>query len=395
MKITDLVGHLRRNRRGPRIARMIQKEFSLRENMLIEGARIEHPEDMMFTDGSKGARAAIDAMIHAVEDHGAITVKWDGKPALIFGRDDQGRFIMTDKSGFTAKGYNGLATSPKQLASILAGRGEGRENLIQMLVGLWPLFQRAVPENFRGFVQGDLLYSDTPPDVNGEYVFTPNTVTYKISTKSPMGHKIAASKAAIAVHTFYPGIGADAVPLESLRGLRSVGPLLIMPSTLEQTKPIVIKQRDLEKAIGVLDQYHAEIDELLNPVTLRTNKITDFPNHLKRFINLRVRERNLKNLAKGFESYLQTANLTPSKAANLKAHVDNNKIGLQASMQLFGSMSDIKHSMINQLDASAKHIQSEINGVPGGEGYVVDTPHGKIKLVKRTNFSASNFERNQ
>jgi hypothetical protein len=39
-------------------------------------------------------------------------VKWDGVPALVFGRKpDTGEFVLTDDSGFSAAGYDGLFTS--------------------------------------------------------------------------------------------------------------------------------------------------------------------------------------------------------------------------------------------------------------------------------------------
>lgn len=398
MKIIDLIGRPRRNKRGPRIARMIQKEFSLRphvnESILLEGARIEHPEDMIFTGGSKGARDALDAMTHATQDHDAITIKWDGKPAIIFGRDAEGRFILTDKSGFTAKGYNGLVTSPKAMALMFHSRGAGREELVDMMVDLWPLLEHAVPKNFKGFVQGDLLYASTPAEKNGEFVFTPNTVTYKVDARSPLGQKIAGSRAAVALHSYYANPGAPRQALDSLRGLKAVGPVLMLTANLESTKPILLKDTDVQKANDIISQFGSQIDALLDPGHLRSNKITDLPEHLKRFINLRVRERNLKNLVKGFNDYLNTANLTPSKAKNLHDWITTHKIGMQAAMQLFSVLSNIKHKMVDQLDKTTGHIRAEIAGQPGGEGYVVDTPMGVIKLVKRTNFSATNFARN-
>ena len=47
------------------------------------------------------------------------TIKWDGKPAVIFGRNERGEFILTDKSGFLAKGYDGMAKSPQDIERIM------------------------------------------------------------------------------------------------------------------------------------------------------------------------------------------------------------------------------------------------------------------------------------
>ena len=78
-------------------------------------ARIPHIEDLVFDRGTRGVEEAMSIMNHAAEDtRKHTTVKWDGKPAIIWGRDENGQFVLTDKSGFGAKGYAGRATSMQQ-----------------------------------------------------------------------------------------------------------------------------------------------------------------------------------------------------------------------------------------------------------------------------------------
>jgi hypothetical protein len=88
------------------------------------------------------------------------SVKWDGKPAVIFGRKPEtGEFVLTDGSGFEAKGYDGLATSPRMMAQIQSTRSKVNvTELVQLYATLWPQLEAAVPTNFRGYVKGDLLY---------------------------------------------------------------------------------------------------------------------------------------------------------------------------------------------------------------------------------------------
>jgi hypothetical protein len=149
---------------------------------LKEGARIEHPEDLVFDLGSKGIKQALDGIKRSAEEPAKTnTIKWDGKPAVVFGRDDSGQFILTDKGGFVAQGYNGLATSAKDMARVFSNRKGDYGPLIQLYGKLFPLLDRTIPQHFRGFVQADLLYSSTPPVENGAYVFTPNQVTYRVS----------------------------------------------------------------------------------------------------------------------------------------------------------------------------------------------------------------------
>jgi hypothetical protein len=155
----------------------------------VSGGRakgIEHLEDYVFRNGSAGIKKALDIVKQTAEDTGkTTTVKWDGKPALIFGRDPNGTFVLTDVSGFTARGYEGLFTSPQQVGRHLAQRdaaaeGLGKpatrvETLLPIYQQLWPMLDAAVPKNFRGYVQGDLLYTQRPPEQAGNFVFTPNT----------------------------------------------------------------------------------------------------------------------------------------------------------------------------------------------------------------------------
>ena len=86
-------------------------KFNEFNNILREGARIDHAEDIIFWEGSRGAKRVIDSIIGLTKDTKALTIKWDGSPAVIFGRDEKGDFVFTDKSGFVAKGYDGKAKS--------------------------------------------------------------------------------------------------------------------------------------------------------------------------------------------------------------------------------------------------------------------------------------------
>ena len=77
---------------------------------------IEHLEDLVFRKGTRGAQEALAIVQAASEKPSTTTVKWDGKPAVIFGRKPAtGEFVLTDGAGFEARGYDGLATSPEKI----------------------------------------------------------------------------------------------------------------------------------------------------------------------------------------------------------------------------------------------------------------------------------------
>ena len=175
------------------------------ETTLMEAdARIEHLEDLVFERGTRGVKEALAIIQHAADDTSSTTtVKWDGKPAIIWGRKPTGEFVLTDKSGFLAKGYDGLATSPDMLARIMNMRSGERGELIAIYAKLWPMLEAATPKNFKGYIQGDLLYVNTPPEVAGAYVFKPNFIEYKIPAASKLGEEIGKSEIGIAAHTKY------------------------------------------------------------------------------------------------------------------------------------------------------------------------------------------------
>ena len=124
-----------------------------KKSMLSEAkARIDHPEDLVFEEGSSGAQRALDAMKHAAVDPTVNSVKWDGTPAIIFGRDENG-FIMTDKAGFGAKKYDGMARSAKMFRDMIYNRkpdDQGRLEYSTQIASLYPMLEKIVPAKFRG-----------------------------------------------------------------------------------------------------------------------------------------------------------------------------------------------------------------------------------------------------
>jgi hypothetical protein len=345
------------------------------------GARIEHIEDLVFERGTRGVREALDIIQHAAEDtRRYTTVKWDGKPAIIWGRKPTGEFVLTDNSGFGAKGYDGMATSPEMIARIQGQRGGERGELIGIYTKLFPMLRAATPENFRGFVQGDLLYTETPPEVAGAYVFKPNFVEYKIPAASKLGERIGNSEVGIAAHTRYREQGGDPQPLHQLN-IDSVPGLLIVEPTVKDIKNVTLDNKLIKQLKQVVNQNAAAIDGLFNPAELRSAQLSDLPQLCKRYINSRI-DTNYDNLLTGFGTWLQ-ANVTPRKYNNIVEYLQSprsNTDGIVAAFTAFLLLHDIKTDMLEQLDRQQ----------PGQEGWVLATPAGRAKLVNRFGFSAGN-----
>ena len=343
--------------------------------------RIEHLEDLVFEKGSKGIEEALAIIAQAAENTGkTVTVKWDGKPAVIFGRKPNGDFVLTDKSGFTAKGYDGLATSPDMMAQIQRQRGGERTELIEIYRKLFPLLRAATPENFRGYVLGDLLYTETPPEVAGAYVFQPNFFEYKIPAASELGQQIGNSEVGIAIHTRYKEPGAAAEAIGSTK-LDTVPGLLLIEPTVKDIKNIVPNTKMVKQLKQLARIKGPAINGLFNPAELRAAGITDLPQLCKRYINSRINT-NYENLLPGFGEWLRT-NVTPRKFANIVEYLQSprsNMDGITAAFTAFLGLHDLKSDLLSQLDRQQ----------PGQEGWVLATDAGRAKLVNRFGFSAGN-----
>lgn len=363
---------------------------------------IEHLEDLVFRKGTTGIKEAL-AIVKAVsEDAKTTTVKWDGKPAIIFGRDDIGTFILTDVAGFTAKGYNGLFASPKQLANQMAQRDATAKSkgnlanrvaeLVPVYSQLWPLLEAAVPKNFRGYIHGDLLYTSKPELVSGNYVFMPNTIEYRIPANSDVGKRIGASEVGVAVHTYYPEPGApkQALTPQQMMSLKRVpGLLLIEPVTAKE--PVRAEKAEVTQLKELIRNYGSAIDGLFNPQELRALEITDLPKLCVDYINSIVGDDTVSNfnpntLLPNFGAYLQKK-VSPRKYSNIVEYLQSprsNSDGVAAAFSAFILLHNIKEDLQNKLDL--QH--------PGQEGWVFSTPAGVAKAVNRFKFSRDNRRQN-
>ena len=369
------------------LARLRDRIVNQGMQVIVEAAspRIEHLEDLVFEKGSRGIQEAIAIIEHAAENTAkTTTVKWDGKPAIIFGRNESGEFVLTDKSGFTAKGYQGRATSVAQLANIMNQRGSGRGELIAIYEKLFPLLRAATPENFKGYVQGDLLYTQAPLEISGNYEFKPNVVEYRIPVDSKLGQLIAGTEVGVAIHTRYKTADSNPEAIGNLK-LNSVPGLLLIEPSVKDIQNVKPESQQVKQLKQLVRAKGPAIDGLFNPAELRAAGITDLPQLCKRYINSRINT-NYENLLPDFGAWLQN-NTTPRKFNNIVEYLQSprsNMDGIASAFTAFLGLHDLKMDMLKQLDLQQ----------PGQEGWVLATPAGRAKLVNRFGFSAANRAQN-
>ena len=391
MNINDIVGSKKRRPRSSRGFRTIQKDlYTPNLQKLSEdagGARIQHVEDLILWDASQGAKKAI-ATLHQVEQQpNTVTIKWDGSPAVIFGRNEKGEFILTDKSGFSAKGYDGKVTSADALSSMLMNRGTAaadvnRKEFAGKMANIWPKVEECVPADFRGYVMGDLLWLDKPEVKDNKYTFTPNTTTYAVKVDSEVGKKIASSEVGVVVHM---AIGLDGEKSKVDMTQFQAGATFIMPPVMVSKAPGVDIPA-IDELENYLNKNSQAIDKLFAvPPEL---KMADFGKILYAYINNSVKAANLDNLGSTFQAYVEGSKLSAPKKQRLMEYINSNIDGFNATFNFIKGIMKVKDQVIRALDAQDADVESYTAGQRGGEGYVVDKD---VKLVNRAGFTAANM----
>ena len=168
---------------------------------------LEHLEDEILNKGLKGATASIKLL----EELGQmlsgdtfkpvnITVKWDGAPAVFFGKDPaDGQFFVGTKGVF-----NKDPKINKSDADIDSNHsGELADKLKIALKYLSKL------KTGNKVYQGDMMFTNdvTSQKIDGQdfLTFQPNTILYAVDKDSDLGKEISSAKMGIVVHTVYTG----------------------------------------------------------------------------------------------------------------------------------------------------------------------------------------------
>lgn len=355
--------------------------------------RIPYIEDLVFQEGLNGAKKAVKIIKDtAAQTQQYATIKWDGSPAVIFGRKPTGEFVLTDKAGATAVGYDGLATSPDMMAKVMAhrdasaaakGKAGDRSELAQIYREIWPYFEAAVPKGFKGYFKGDLLYFPSRPYVEeaGNFVFQPNKfggIQYRIPVTSPLGQQIKGTAVGIAIHTYMEDPHAQEQFVSDPEAqLKKVQGLMVTAATVKNLQNLKLNRGIMSELSSYVSGENAQaLQGLLNPAELRTAQITDLPALMEKFVNSLKGTDYSNATPQAFGQWLQTA-VTPRKYNNIVEYLQSprsNVLGMSVAFAIWNKLHDLKIDMQRQLDLQQ----------PGQEGWVFSTPAGRAKIVSRT-----------
>jgi len=351
--------------------------------MLTE-ARTPHPEDFIF-QGSESAMDAINGIVSAVEQPQTVTIKWDGSPAIVFGRRTaDGMFTMNYKEYIGLPGAQ--VTTAQELLDFYIKNNKNIE-VGRKLASVFNAVGSICPPTFRGFVQGDLMWLEPLQPNNGKFVFKPNPhgVTYRVPVDSDIGKKIVGRQVGLAVHS----IGSDVennkeTPLVGRRSMNGLEGLVDsnkwctvftgnMGIDFRLKRPV----RAENAARAAVNKFKAiGGDDFLGSITGST-KAT-----LQTYYNRKVTGQAVD------QNWLETKLSKPQYAV---INSEENRPIIEALDKVYSAIAALKMAMLQQLEPQVSGVEQFVNDVPKGEGFNIDTPSGFIKLVNRGVFSAANF----
>jgi hypothetical protein len=357
-------------------------------------ARIQHIEDEVIFNGSAGAKRALAKIKSMASSKDDVQIKWDGSPAVIFGRDENGEFMLTDKGGFVAKGYDGKAKSGDALEKMFLNRPGAKKDpkgftaLGANMKNAFGIMEKATPKGFRGYFKGDMLYFHEPQQEQDMYHFKPNIVQYTVKTDSDIGKKINASKMGVVVHRVIDKDGNEQ-PFKDFDIMEGNELLVIPPVTVSETPSV--DESNIGKLEALISSNGSAIDSFLDKAKLKQMQVSDFPNILYTYINQKV-DSGLDNLGRDFLKWLGDSKVSGNKQRKIQEYVSQNVKTFSAIWDTVNGIMSVKNNIIDQLNNQDADVKATINGQPGGEGYVLADPDGDMKLVNRGKggFTAAN-----
>lgn len=375
------------------IRSIINNLQKIEENFFFEArGHLDHPEDLVMLDGVNGAKQALNAILSTVKSPTNISIKWDGYPALIFGRGTNGKFSIMDKHMFNRKdGIGKQIYSPEQFVAYDKSRGVDRAELHNLITNIWPGLQKA-SQGAEGYYWGDLLFGQPLQASEGLYKFkaNPNGITYTVDSNSPVGKLLKGKQAGVAVHQYLPPSAITTDESQSLDGgigqLKNNSDVAIVPSAMPVVPNLTIDAALVNNVKKAMSDYQSDITKLLNAPQAKSS----FTNLFTTFINKKIVSGDLNNLSQDFMTFIENRPMTANMKKKLAEHFNNNKEGIIGLFTLWTAVYNLKMHLVEQIAAAAEigpvkgYLQS---GQQSQEGFVSQG----LKFVDRMGFSRQNL----
>ena len=379
---------------------MILREiFKTSKPLLLEG--IDHPEDLIIANGTKGAQQVVQQLAGLQKNAGTITIKWDGFPAVVFGRDKTGQLVFTDKHM-----YDKIVKGKMEFMTIRAydeERGANRSSLWEHEEKLRPILDQIVPDGKDFFYMGDLMWSGTPPTKDGYFVFKPNTVEYKVSIDGELGNDISRSIGGIAVHTYISGLGQGDIPLTGLKGLRKHQGITFLVGEMKDKPKVSVDPLLVKQAQQLIANHGAAVDKFMSDLTAMKGKMVITA--MSPFITSMLEENDISNdivprfleFLKGRLSSSAADKMLGKKQDGWLYQEDGGGPGLLGIWTMWAAVTELKLHIKEQIDTQQQgsEVIAITDGVDSHEGYVFGAGKDKLKIIDRLGFSRANFAKHR
>ena len=384
-----------------------------------KNTHLEHLEDEIINNGSRGALNAINflksirQMFRGGSGRTSLTVKWDGAPAIVCGRNpDNGRFFVGTKSVFNK--------TPK----INYTSTDIRKNHSGAVADKLEICLRELPKlGIKGILQGDLLFTRgelKTANIDGEknIVFTPNTITYAVPTGTPLASRVANANLGIIFHTTYTGKSFNSLSASfgaNVSGLRRSRRVFYDDASYRDASSAKFSPGELTQFDNVLKMAMGSIQKgaIFMDLLKSDTNILSVGVQLKAYINSYIRQGTglgtVKKLAGQFAPFyrervqaeIDRVSRPDSKRKYKEIQtkglsmIKGNTDGLYFALATYLSLQKAKLILMNKL-RSVQSIGTFLrtdNGfkVTSPEGYVAIKSSGAVKLVDRMEFSRANF----
>ena len=387
-----------------------------------KNTHMEHIEDMIFNEGSAGARRAINSLRNLRDMLAGnssqkvnATVKWDGAPAIFAGIDpSDGKFFVAKKGIFNVnpKLYKTQADINRELS------GELRD---KFTIALREFSKLGIK---KGVYQGDLLFTkgDVKADtISGEKMFTfhPNTIVYAVPAASGLGRKIARASIGIVWHTSYSGRTLKDMQAsfgKDIAGkMKNVSSVFMEDATYRDvTGHAVFTEKETADCTAMISQAGKMLRTIPGAALAMIANDEELKQKIKTYNNTYVRagipfpnpSKHVSGLYEYIEQWYDKEIETKKQQKTKDAWTARKKAVLS---KVFGNVSELRNvfMFMNLVIQAKQMIIAKMNRasnmsmflktrdgfkITNPEGFVaIDKVEGAVKLVDRLQFSYANF----
>ncbi len=384
-----------------------------------KNTHMTHIEDKVLYGGVNGTRQAIMALrmlrdMLGGSHKGAVSVKWDGAPAIFCGEDPaDGKFFVAKKGIFNK--------NPK----VYKTNDEIDADTSGDLAAKLKAALKYLPElGIKGVVQGDFLFSqeDLSTDVieGQKYLtFHPNTIVYAVPYDSEAAKTIRKAKIGIVWHTSYTGNTFESMKASygvDVSKFHKSSNVWSQDAMLRDMTNVTMSKQDTEYVNELLSQAGKLFNQISGSTLRELEANGELAGLIETYNNTFVRAGTVIN-----DTRTHTRNLRRWIEARFQKEIDARKTSagkasvskkLQEILNFFSKeneaslvkMFDLqkvivlaKLKLINTLN-KMQNVDTFVktrNGfkVTGAEGYVaIDKLGGDaVKIVDRMEFSFNNF----